>query len=96
MYPKLAKVGVQLVDALAALGGQEPVDMSLACMCETIDALGHTGFDKAYHNVEAFKKRQPARMLNVRMGLLLGLPGMLQPEGYCLCRLFLAVLCKCL
>lgn len=73
VYPKLAKVGVQLVDALAALGGQEPVDMSLACMCETIDALGQTGFDKAYHNVEAFKKRQPARMLNVRLGLLLGL-----------------------
>ena len=66
VYPKLAHVGGQLVDALKLLGDKEPVDMSLACMCETIDALGLTGFDKPYHNIECFKKGQPANMLNVR------------------------------
>jgi len=66
VYPKLAHVGGQLVDALRLLGDTEPVDMSLACMCETIDALGLTGFDKPYHNIECFKEGQPAHMLNVR------------------------------
>ncbi|KAL0023129.1 hypothetical protein WJX77_004743 [Trebouxia sp. C0004] len=65
VYPKLAHVGGQLVDALKLLGDKEPVDMSLACMCETIDALGLTGFDKPYHNIACFKKGQPAHMLNV-------------------------------
>ena len=54
------------MDALKLLGDKEPVDMSLACMCETIDALGLTGFDKPYHNIECFKEGQPAHMLNVR------------------------------
>jgi len=66
VYPKLAHVGGQLVDALKLLGDKEPVDMSLACMCETIDALGLTGFDKPYHNINCFKEGQPAHMLNVR------------------------------
>ena len=66
VYPKLAHVGGQLVDALKLLGDKEPVDMSLACMCETIDALGLTSFDKPYHNIECFKEGQPAHMLNVR------------------------------
>jgi len=66
VYPKLAHVGGQLVDALKLLGDKEPVDMSLACMCETIDALGLTGFDKPYHNIQCFKEGQPAHMLNVR------------------------------
>ena len=63
-YPKLAKVGEQFVDALATRGSSDPVDMSMACMCETIDALGHVGFDKAYHNVESVKHNRPAQMLN--------------------------------
>ena len=54
------------MDALKLLGDKEPVDMSLACMCETIDALGLTGFDKPYHNIDCFKEGQPAHMLNVR------------------------------
>lgn len=66
VYSKLAHVGGQLVDALKLLGDKEPVDMSLACMCETIDALGLTGFDKPYHNIDCFKEGQPAHMLNVR------------------------------
>ena len=45
--------------------------MSLACMCETIDALGMTGFDKAYHNVQAFKDGKAPEMLTVSL-LLLG------------------------
>ena len=66
VYPKLAGVGAQLVQALSTKGGDQAVDMSLACMCETIDALGLTGFNKVFHNVEAFKHGKPAEMLTVR------------------------------
>ena len=65
VYPKLAGVGSQLVQALLCKGEDQAVDMSLACMCETIDALGLTGFNKVFHNVEAFKNGDPAEMLTV-------------------------------
>ena len=65
VYPKLAGVGSQLVQALQFKGEDQAIDMSLACMCETIDALGLTGFNKAFHNVEAFKNEDPAEMLTV-------------------------------
>ena len=58
-------VGVQLVQALSSKGEEEAVDMSLACLCETIDALGMTGFNKAYHNVQAFKDGKAPEMLTV-------------------------------
>ena len=67
MYPKLAGVGLQLVQALSCKGGEQAVDMSLACMCETIDALGMTGFNKAYHNVQAFRDGQAPEMLTVSL-----------------------------
>ena len=69
VYPKLAGVGSQLVQALSSKGGEQAVDMSLACMCETIDALGMTGFNKAYHNVQAFKDGQAPEMLTVSLAL---------------------------
>lgn len=58
-----------MVQALASKGGEQAVDMSLACMCETIDALGMTGFNKAYHNVQAFKIGQAPEMLTVSLAV---------------------------
>ena len=34
-------------------------------MCETIDALGLAGFDKAFHSIEAIGQGQRAHMLDV-------------------------------
>ena len=65
VYPKLAGVGTQLVEALSMKGAGQAVDMSQACMCETIDALGLTGFDTAFHNVKDFRNGKPAEMLTV-------------------------------
>ena len=62
-------MGSQLVQALSSKGGEQAVDMSLACMCETIDALGMTGFNKAYHNVQAFKNGQAPEMLTVSLAM---------------------------
>lgn len=65
VYPQLAGVGRQLVQALSCKGEGQAVDMSLACMCETLDALGMTGFNKAFPNVQAFKAGQAPEMLTV-------------------------------
>lgn len=43
----------------------DPIDMSEVCMCETIDALGLAGFDKAFHSIEAIRQGQRAHMLDV-------------------------------
>ena len=67
VYPKLAAVGKQLVQALASKGGEEALDMSMACMCETIDAIGMTGFNKEFHNVQAFTSDQAPETLTVSM-----------------------------
>ena len=34
-------------------------------MCETIDALGLAGFDKAFHSIEAMSQGQRAHLLDV-------------------------------
>lgn len=39
--------------------------MSEVCMCETIDALGLAGFDKAFHSIEAISQGQRAHLLHV-------------------------------
>ena len=39
--------------------------MSEVCMCETIDALGLAGFDKAFHSIEAMSQGQRAHLLDV-------------------------------
>lgn len=67
VYPKLAGVGTQLVQALASKGGEQALDMSMACMCETIDAIGMTGFNKDFHNVQAFTNDQAPEPLTVSM-----------------------------
>ena len=65
VYSKLASVGEHLADALLAQGEGSAVDMSVACMCETMDALGLAGFDKMFHNLQSFKKGQVPLLLNV-------------------------------
>ena len=52
--------------ALASKEDGQAVDMSHACMCETLDAIGLLGFDKVYQNLEAVKSGEPAEMLTVR------------------------------
>ena len=66
----MAGVGTQLVQALASKGGKQALDMSMACMSETIDAIGMTGFNKAFHNVQAFKNDQAPETLTVSRQLI--------------------------
>ena len=65
VYPKVSQVGAQLIKILHSRPQQEPVDMSEVCMCETIDALGLAGFDKAFHSIEAVGQGQRAHLLDV-------------------------------
>lgn len=58
-------VGARLVEILHSRPHQEPIDMSEVCMCETIDALGLAGFDKAFHSIEAISRGQRADLLHV-------------------------------
>ena len=56
----------ELAHSLTLLSqGNEPVDLAYALMCETMDVLGLTGFDKAFHNLEHLANRQPAKVLDV-------------------------------
>lgn len=56
----------ELAQSLTLLSqGNEPVDLAYALMCETMDVLGLTGFDKAFHNLENLANRQPAKVLDV-------------------------------
>lgn len=41
--------------------------MSDVCMCETIDALGLAGFDKAFNSIEAISEGRRADLLHVRL-----------------------------
>ena len=61
----MSQVGARLVQLLHNRPQHEPIDMSEVCMCETIDALGLAGFDKAFHSIEAVSKGQRAEMLDV-------------------------------
>ena len=70
----MAGVGAQLVQAMSSKGGEQALDMSMACMCETIDAIGMTGFNKAFHNVQAFKSNQAPETLTVSRLLTLQYP----------------------
>ena len=64
-YPKVSKIGARLIDILQSRPQHQAIDMSEVCMCETIDALGLAGFDKAFHSVEAISNVQRAEMLDV-------------------------------
>ena len=66
MYPKIAQVGSRLTDILHNRQQHEALDMSDVCMCETIDALGLAGFDKAFDTIEAISSGQKADLLHVR------------------------------
>ncbi len=50
MYPKVARIGARLTQILQARPQHEAIDMSSVCMCETVDALGLTGFSKAFNS----------------------------------------------
>ena len=65
VYPEVSQIGARLVEILHSRPQQEPVDMSEVCMCETIDALGLAGFDKAFHSIEAVGQGQLAHLLDV-------------------------------
>ena len=65
VYPKVSQVGARLVEILHSTAQDEAVDMSEVCMCETIDALGLAGFDKAFHSIEAIRQGQRAHLLDV-------------------------------
>ena len=67
MYPKVAQVGERLTDILHKRPQHEPVDVSDVCMCETIDALGVAGFDKAFGTIEAINHGQRADLLHVSL-----------------------------
>lgn len=69
-YPKVSSIGDRLVEILHSRPEQKPVDMSEACMCETIDALGLAGFNKAFHSIEAINQDQRADILDVSCSLL--------------------------
>lgn len=65
-YPKVQAKAAELAHTLSLLSkGNEEVDMAYALMCETMDVLGLVGFDKAYHNLDNFGNRQPAKVLDV-------------------------------
>ena len=49
---QLAKLSEQCKDALASKGSSDPMDMSMACMCETKEELGNVGLEKDWHNLE--------------------------------------------
>lgn len=53
------------MEILHARPPQDPIDMCEVCMCETVDALGLAGFDKAFHCIEAIRRGQRAHMLDV-------------------------------
>jgi len=61
----VAQVGARLTDILLSRPQHEAIDMSDVCMCETIDALGLAGFDKAFDSIEAISQGQKAEMLHV-------------------------------
>lgn len=65
----MSQVGARLVEILHSIPQHKPVDMSEACMCETIDALGLAGFDKAFHSIEAIRQDQRAEILDVSKSL---------------------------
>ncbi|KAL3139484.1 hypothetical protein ABBQ38_003809 [Trebouxia sp. C0009 RCD-2024] len=65
VYPKVSQVGARLVEILHGRLPHDPIDMSEVCMCETIDALGLAGFDKAFHSIEAIRQGQRAHMLDI-------------------------------
>ncbi|DBB04194.1 TPA: hypothetical protein ACH3X1_013234 [Trebouxia sp. C0004] len=64
-YPKLAQVGARLTEILQNRPQQEAIDMCNVCMCETIDALGLAGFNKAFNSIEAITQGQQADLLHV-------------------------------
>ena len=63
----MARVGVRLTEILLSRPQQTAIDMSDVCMCETIDALGLAGFDKAFNSIEAISEGQRADLLHVRL-----------------------------
>ena len=66
----MSQVGARLTEILRKRPPHEPVDMSEACMCETIDALGLAGFDKAFKTIEAISQGVKAELLHVSTTLL--------------------------
>ena len=57
--------------------------MSEVCMCETIDALGLAGFDKAFHSIEAIGQGQRAHMLDVSKALTVKPQQLSSPPFFC-------------
>lgn len=60
-----------MTQILQARPQHEAIDMSSVCMCETIDALGLTGFSKAFNSIEAINQGLQADILDVSITLLL-------------------------
>jgi hypothetical protein len=69
-YPKVAQVGARLTEMLQSRPQHEAIDMCNVCMCETIDALGLAGFNKAFNSIEAITQGQQADLLHVRLQVL--------------------------
>ena len=69
-YPKVAQVGARLTEILQSRPQHEAIDMCNVCMCETIDALGLAGFNKAFNSIEAITLGKQADLLHVRLQVL--------------------------
>ena len=86
-YPKVAQVGAHLTKILQSRPQHEAIDMCNVCMCETIDALGLAGFNKAFNSIEAIAQGQQADLLHVRLPVLVC-------NLYVMCVSHKRVLCK--